>query len=100
MNRTRKIQVVLVIAIALFMSVSFAYSQYYALSEADFLSPSLQFENNDQEGLCLGYLSKPGLADSSGCMTPILPQIDLFDQIFPSPTQSQPSNQKALILRC
>jgi hypothetical protein len=100
MSRNREIQVVLGIAIALFMSVSLSYSQYYVLSEADFLSRSLQFENSDQEGLCLGDLGKSGLADSSGRMTAIFPQIDLFGQIFPFPTQAQPSNQKACILRC
>ena len=100
MNRTGKIRVVLVIAISFFVPVHLAYSQYYVLSEADFLSPGLNFESTDQGNSCLVDHHKFELADSGGTLSAILPQIDLSDQIFYSSTRSRLNDPKALVLRC
>ncbi len=100
MNRAGKIRTVLVIGISFFMPLFLAYSHNCALSEADFLSPGLQFENTDQENSCLVDHHKSELADSSGYTTAILPQMDLFDQTLYSCTQSRLNDQKALVLRC
>ena len=101
MNRTRKIQTVLAIVTGLFVLITLAYSQYHALSKADFVSSTLNFENTDQEkSLSLVHHGKAKLADSDGYMTVILPQIDLFDHIFCSSTRTHLNDQKALVLRC
>ncbi len=100
MSRTVKIRIVLVIAISFFVPVHLAYSHYYVLSEADFLSPGLNFESTDPETSCLVDHHKLELADSGGTMTAILPQIDVFNQSFSSSSRSHLNNQKAPILRC
>ncbi len=100
MNRIGKIRICLVIAISFVMPIHLAYSQYYALSEADFPSPGLYFENADQENSCLVDHRKSELADSSEYVTAFLLQIDLFDRTFYSSTQPHLNDQMILVLRC
>ena len=53
MERKHKIKILLVITISLLLPLLSAYTDYYVLMEADFLSARPKFENTDLECLVL-----------------------------------------------
>jgi len=99
-RRFKKIQFFLIVAISLSITVFSACLHYYNLVEADFLSPTLGFENPDQENLPIIHLTKLKASGLSGFPAGILQQTLLFEQITHLAFQTQPLCQKTPILRC
>jgi len=97
----RKIlQVILVTAISLAIPVSSAYTGYYTVASADFLSPNLGFEAFDQEYLAAANQGGFKIFDSSTFFKRLQPGIYSFE-LFPHSSSDIPSlDQNTLVLRC
>jgi len=97
----RKIlQVILVTAISLAIPVSSAYTCYYTVASADFLSPNLGFEAIDQEYLAAANQGGSKIFDSSTFFKGLQPGIYPFE-LFPHLSSHIPSlDRNTLVLRC
>jgi hypothetical protein len=98
--KRKLIKIILVMAISFAIPVSSAFSCYYSLASADFISHSLKFETFDQEFLLAASVSRFKVFGSSSfstisalCINPIK-QIPLF------PFLTSPLDQRTPILRC
>jgi len=97
---TKAIQIVLVIATSLAITMSSAYVSYYTVASADFLSSNVGFEAFDQEYLLAANQSElkvsPSVCFFSGF------QLATYLLGLPSHLSSQISSldQKTLVLRC
>ena len=58
MKNSRKILVIMVLALVISIPVDFAFVDYYSLSNADFLSCQFKLEARDQIDLQTGYHKK------------------------------------------
>ncbi len=99
MNR-KALQVVLVIAISLAISVSLAYVSYYTVASADFLSPNLGFEAFDQEYLSAANQNELKASPFVGFFNGF--QLATYLTGLPPhlPSQISSLDQKTLVLRC
>ena len=98
--KRKAIQIILVIPISLAILVSSAYTIYYTVAAADFLSPDLNIEAFDQEYLLATYLSELKGSQSGVFFNEFQLTTYLFG--LPSYLSSQISalDQKTVILRC
>jgi len=99
-RRFKKIQFFLIVTISLSITVFPAYLHYYNLVEADFLSPTLSFENPDQENFPIIHLTKLKASGLSGFPAGLLQETFLCEQITHLAFQTQSLCQKTPILRC
>jgi hypothetical protein len=99
-RRFKKTQSFLIITISLSIAVFPACLHYYNLVEADFLSPTLSFENPDQENLPIIHLTKLKASGLSGFPAGFLQETFLCEQITCLAFQTQSLCQKTPVLRC
>jgi hypothetical protein len=98
--RRRVTQTFLVIAISLLIPIISTYFHYYDLSEADFLSHDISYENPDQEDLFMGQQSESKVFISSAFSITFPPGVDLLEQIPNFPFIICSLDQKTSVLRC
>jgi hypothetical protein len=88
------------ITLSLSLTVSPSYSSYDILSEADYFSPDLVYENSDQEDLSFDYQNKSNGLGSEGFSAAFLPAIDLIRQGLHFSFQTYPLDKNIFVLRC
>jgi hypothetical protein len=97
-KRKQKIQVPLVIAIVLLLPLLSAYTDYYVLMEADFLSARPKFENTDLD--CLLLCKKQEFTASSGFSYAFWVASNLVEHFYCFYYQVNFPQVKTLVLRC
>jgi hypothetical protein len=98
--KRKPIQILLVIAISVFVLVSLVYSQYYILASADFISVDLKLENFDQEYLSAADQSAMKVYGAGGSFEGYQPFTCLSGQSFPLLSRQSSLDQKTSPLRC
>ncbi len=97
-KKKRKIQILLAIMISLLLPLLSAYTDYYVLKEADFLSSKPKFENTDLE--CLVLCEKQRFTVLGSFSYTIFVASDLTGNFSYSYYQVTYPQSKALVLRC
>jgi hypothetical protein len=99
-KRFKAPQIFLVIAISFFVLTLPAYLRRTKLSEADFVSSDLSFENPDQQNELSDYGNQLEVFGPSALCIIFLPGTNLFEQSSHFFLQALSLSQKTLILRC
>ncbi len=97
MNR-KATQIILVIAISLLLPLLSAYMDYYVITESDFLSADLKFENTDLD--CFLLCKKQKFTALTGFSYGFLGAGNLIGHLSCSYYQVTFSQVKTLVLRC
>jgi hypothetical protein len=99
-KRLERFQVFLVIAVSFFILAFPAYLHCNNLSEADFLSSDLSFENPDQQNGPSDYGNELKVFGPTAFFIIFLTGTNLFEQSSHSFSQAPSLRQKTLVLRC
>jgi hypothetical protein len=97
-ERTHKIKLLLVILISLILPLLSAYTGYYVLMEADFLSAKPKFENTDLD--CLLFSKKQEFTTPSGFSFAFCTGCNLVEHFSCFYYQVASPQVKCLVLRC
>jgi len=98
--RKRVTQTFLVIAISLLIPIISTYFNYYDLSEADFLSHDISYENPDQESLFINQQNESKAFITSAFPTGLTPVINLLEQSLHLSLIICFLDQNTFVLRC
>ncbi|MFB3886076.1 MAG: hypothetical protein ACE144_12675 [Thermodesulfobacteriota bacterium] len=98
MERKHKAKILLVIVISLLIPMLSAYTDYYVLMEADFLSAYPKFENTDLD--CLLFSKKEKFTTPSDSSCAFWVGSDLAEHFSCFYYQATVPQVKSLILRC
>jgi hypothetical protein len=99
-KRFKAPQIFLVIAISFFVLTLPAYLRCTKLSEANFVSSDLSFENPDQQNKLSDYENELEVFGPSAFSIIFLPGTNLLQQSFHFFSQALSLRQKTFILRC
>jgi hypothetical protein len=99
-SKLKGTRIFLGIAISLWLVLFPAYLHFYHLVEADFLSPTPNWENPDQEGLIVSLEKKGKILGFTLSPVVLFPETFPFNELLNFSFQGNSYDARGLILRC
>lgn len=99
-RRFKGTRIFLGIVVSLWLLLFPAYLHFYHLEEANFLSPTPNWENPDQEGLVVSLQKKGKILGLNPFPAVFLPVTFPFNQLLDFSFQRNSHGERFLILRC
>lgn len=99
-SRLKGTRIFLGIMVSLWFVLFPAYIHFYHLEEANFLSPTPNWENPDQEGIVVSLQKKGKILGLNLFPAVFLPETFPFNQPFDFSFQRNLHDERVLILRC